>query len=47
MRVQKYLHVVSVQVSMDNIPEAFAVYMNHTSRPPSSQAKGGDEVVAP
>lgn len=42
-----YLQVVSVQVSIDKVPEAFALYTNQTSRPPSPQEKGGDEVVAP
>ena len=42
-----YLQVVSVQVSIDKVPEALEVYTNHTSRSPSAQSKGGDEVVAP
>ena len=42
-----HLQVVLVQVSIDKVPEAFAVYTNQTSRPPFSHSKGGDEVVAP
>lgn len=36
---------------MKRVPEkgsvaAFAVYMNHTSRPPSPNVSGGEEIVA-